>query len=343
MLGIHVNRSFTVGHAGHDGHTRHSILEHILAAQKAAADEGGVDLRAAAIFVAGPRNREITLHEEEAAELQRHIKAHHLFVVAHNTYSAPLWAHSATPSEHAMSGHSATPSEHAPSGHAPSQKKDTSFICKQLEVCASAGIQGFVLHLPKAPPPVVLQGITALLAQARAMRATALAQALAPRIYLETPAVRPTESYYETPKKLAALFTAIGTADGPDPGLKHFGLCIDTAHLWTCGVDISSYAVTDQWFRALERYHDVIPPTSIMIHLNDSLRELGTGPDSHAGLTRGKIWEPYRKRIGESGLAAVVDYAKRHKIPMILERNHAEELKYDYFILRELDPGLAVS
>lgn len=315
MLGIHVNRGSTAGHAGH---ARRSILEHILAAQKLAADEGGVDLRAAAIFVAGPRNREITLHEEEAAELRRHIEASHLFVVAHNTYSAPLWAHALVE-------------------HASSQKKDTSFICKQLEVCASAGIQGFVLHLPKAPPSVVIQGITVLFAQA-------LAQARAmPRIYLETPAVRPTESYYETPKKLAALFTAIGGADGPDPGLKRFGLCIDTAHLWTCGVDISSYAVTDQWFRALERYHDVIPPTSIMIHLNDSLRELGTGPDAHAGLARGKIWEPYRKRLGESGLAAVVDYAKRHKVPMILERNHAEELKYDYFILRALDPGLAVS
>jgi hypothetical protein len=80
-----------------------------------------------------------------------------------------------------------------------------------------------------------------------------------------------------------------------------------------------------------------------MVHLNDSERPRGIGPDTHAGLATGKIWGEYRDRLGESGLAAFTDYAQRHDTPVILERKPKEALKNDYFILGELVPSAKVA
>ena len=75
-----------------------------------------------------------------------------------------------------------------------------------------------------------------------------------------------------------------------------------------------------------------------MIHLNDSERLRGVGPDTHAPLAAGKIWGSYRDNLAGSGLAAFTDYAQRHDSPVILERKPKEALKNDYLILRKLVP-----
>jgi hypothetical protein len=165
------------------------------------------------------------------------------------------------------------------------------------------------------------------------------------RIYFETPAVVPKETYYETPAKLAALFTALRSVD---PKLEKFGLCVDTSHLWVNGNDLQSYAAADFWFRDLEDQKEAIPHDRVMIHLNDSATERGHGPDEHAGLGMGHIWSGYLKHtlaggIPASGLAAVVDYARRHHTPTILERHPKEALRLDYRILCELAPECRAS
>jgi endonuclease IV len=192
----------------------------------------------------------------------------------------------------------------------------TKFILDELNVCKAANIQGLVVHLPKAPIKNVINILPSLIVENN------------PKIFLETPAVSPKESYYETPEKLSKLFSAIREID---PELKNFGLCIDSAHLWTCGVDIRTYDDAENWLSRID-----IPKSNIIFHLNDSERDIGVGPDTHAPLCLGKIWGAYKHNIKDSGLAAFVNYAVRNNIPTILERKKEETYNGDYLILRQL-------
>jgi hypothetical protein len=160
--------------------------------------------------------------------------------------------------------------------------------------------------------------------------------------------VTPAETYYETPPKILALFRAI--RQSLDPELARFGLCVDTAHLWVSGVDLRSREAAQHWLAQLEdpaspeRALGSGPPApggtpAIVFHLNDSQRPKGVGPDAHAPLAAGKIWGPLAGAPGESGIAAVVDFAARHGCWVVLERKPHAALAGDYHLLRGLAPA----
>jgi endonuclease IV len=280
--------------------SRPDIAEHIEAARREAEVEANFRITAVSIFVGGPHDRRINLREAEGAGLKAYIARTGIKVIAHSSYSAVPWR---------------------------GDPDAARFIREEAAVCQAAGVTGLVVHLPKAPIAQVMRYIARLYNPS------------APdvRIYLETPAVTPRESYYETPAKLAALFRAIRAS--LDPELLFFGLCVDSAHLWVSGIDLQTYASAESWLAALELVADVIPHDSVMIHLNDSERLRGVGPDTHAPLAKGKIWGDYRDRLNDSGIAAFTDYAQRHDTPVILERKPKEALKNDYFIIVELVPS----
>ncbi len=270
------------------------LHEHIEAARVVAEDEGGVTLGAVQVFVGGPRERKIIVDPGEQEALRGYFTRTGLFAVAHNAYNADPWR---------------------------GDPDAARFIREEAEVCQAAGIRGLVVHLPRLPVAAV------------AKYARRLVEAKAPdvRIYLETPAVTPKETYYDTPKKLAALFEALALID---PEKRTFGLCVDTAHLWVNGIDVGPRAVAASWLAALER-GVVGKGWPVMIHANDSQRLRGTGPDAHAPLAEGHIWGEYRDNLGDSGLAAFVDFAQKHSIPVILERKPGD-LRKDYLLLRKL-------
>jgi len=292
MFGPHVSRYHAAG-------KRPSIVAHIKAARQEAADAAGFSVTAVALFVGGPKNREITLTKQERSELRTYIRDQELVVIAHSSYAASPWK---------------------------GDPNAAAYIREELSVCQEAGIAGLVVHLPKQPIDVVMRYIARLINT----------DAPDVRIYMETPAVNPRATYYETPKKLAKLFAAI--RKDLDPNLDVFGLCVDSAHLWTCGIDLQSYEAANQWLNALEEVASVIPADRVMIHLNDSLLPLGVGPDAHAPLAQGKIWVDYVSRIDKSGLMAFTDYAQRHDTPVILERKPKEALIGDYQLLRTMVP-----
>lgn len=213
----------------------------------------------------------------------------------------------------------------APWGGSPYVAK---FIRAELALCARAGISGLVIHLGKTPPATVVR------------RLPPLGGGPGPLLYLETPAVKPENARYETPEKLAALFRAIRAGHGAP---ARVGLCIDTAHLWSSGVDLRSYEAAAAWIRRLEAAADAIPPGRILLHLNDNFNARGGGRDRHAPLFRGAIWGGYADRPRESGLAAFVEYAVRHGTPAIFERGGAalrEWLAADYSAVWGLTPAV---
>lgn len=157
------------------------------------------------------------------------------------------------------------------------------------------------------------------------------------RLYLETPAVLPKNSHYESPQKLARLFR--GIREQVDPFLLYYGLCIDTAHIWASGVDISSLEKASAWLAELEKVHSIIPPHAIVFHLNDNKHPLGSGKDHHAPVFHGEVWGQYIDNREKSGLVAFLDYARRYNVPTILERKGWEPAEAP----RDIFPGEAAA
>ncbi len=309
MFGPHVNRE----HARARARARPTITQHVAAARAQAA-EVGVAAQAMQIFLASPRKMVMTMEGDEAAELAEYLRQEGVWGVAHNTYTAYPWR------DDAKARHAA------------------SFVREELQLAAAAGLHGLVVHLP-AEPDAVLRHIHRLYAPEDDDKEGGAEEGQArARIYLEPVYPKPEKSRYETPEKLADLFRRIRAAH--DPGLQRTGLCIDTAHLWASGVDLTDYEDAEEWLERLDAVADVIPPNCIMFHLNDSEKARGGGQDHHAGLFRGRMWERHRADPAASGASAFVEYAIRHNIPAILERRPVTALSGDYMYLHQLAPEL---
>jgi len=95
-----------------------------------------------------------------------------------------------------------------------------------------------------------------------------------------------------TVEELAAILDAVAAATGGDAGGLAF--CLDTAHLWGVGYDVST---TEGATAVIDRFDEVIGLDRLpLMHLNDSRSARGSRGDRHEHLGAG--------RIGPEGLAA---------------------------------------
>lgn len=86
-------------------------------------------------------------------------------------------------------------------------------------------------------------------------------------------------------------------------------ICLDTAHLFASGHDISQPSGTDKLVDQLETLQ--LLPHLAVIHLNESRTPLNSHHDIHANLDQGMI--------GISGLKYFVTHPKLNHLPLILE------------------------
>ncbi|MFL5653582.1 MAG: deoxyribonuclease IV [Ktedonobacteraceae bacterium] len=87
------------------------------------------------------------------------------------------------------------------------------------------------------------------------------------------------------------------------------GVCLDTAHLWGAGQDISSAAATEL---VLQHFDESIGLSRLkVIHLNDTSVALGSHRDVHARLGEGII--------GEEGLRALLCDPQLNEVAVLLE------------------------
>ena len=87
------------------------------------------------------------------------------------------------------------------------------------------------------------------------------------------------------------------------------GVCLDTAHLWGAGHDISNAASVQQ---LLQHFDDVIGLKRLkVIHLNDTEMALGSHRDVHSRLGEGII--------GEEGLRALLCDPRLDHVAVLLE------------------------
>ncbi len=90
---------------------------------------------------------------------------------------------------------------------------------------------------------------------------------------------------------------------------NHLGICLDTAHAFAAGYDLSKPSGWKKIFAELE-VNDGFSFLKL-VHANDSYYQLGSGRDRHAHLGQGKI--------GESGFSYLVNEPRFAKISCILE------------------------
>ncbi len=103
-------------------------------------------------------------------------------------------------------------------------------------------------------------------------------------------------------KQLGEIFKQLKPA-------KKFGICLDTCHAFVAGYDLKTKKDVEKTFSEFD-LHVGLENLKIL-HLNDARGELGCNLDRHYHLGLGGI--------GKEGISAVVKFANKKKIPIILE------------------------
>ena len=107
--------------------------------------------------------------------------------------------------------------------------------------------------------------------------------------------------------KLGSTFEELaGVLDRCDLDL---GICLDTAHLFAAGYDLSTPEGVDETF---ETFNETVGRERLAcVHLNDSKHDCGTNKDEHAHVGEGKI--------GEAGMEAFINHDAVADVPLVLE------------------------
>ena len=261
----------------------------------------GVKTPIAQIFVTGPQNYKETLSAEDKK------------VIA-TDYAGQIYIHGAYV-DHPWSRASASIHN----------------IKQEMRIAAAIGAQGVIVHLSMHANDA--DNIAHVVNEISKLPADVLRDVV---LFLEVNAAKPTLNTFETPAKLNALMVMVDhaieavTATAPRQILR-VGLCVDTAHLYSCGVALTTRSQAEEWMAAFEK--NVLAPRSVplMFHLNDSASKIASGIDRHACLCRGNIWKAYHPADGtlpfaDSGLSYLLEWSSAHAIPIILERHKSDTI-----------------
>ncbi|MFT4946769.1 MAG: deoxyribonuclease-4 [Natronomonas sp.] len=116
-----------------------------------------------------------------------------------------------------------------------------------------------------------------------------------------------------------------GVIDRTDADIE---VCLDTAHAFAAGYDLSTPDAVEQ---SLAEFDDVIGFDDLAsVHLNDSKHDCGTNKDEHAHIGEGKI--------GEDGMRAFINHQAVRDVPLVLETPTENGKSYEWNIdrVREL-------
>jgi deoxyribonuclease-4 len=134
-------------------------------------------------------------------------------------------------------------------------------------------------------------------------------------IYLKTTAGQGTELCWKI-EDLAEFYSRIKK----NPLMKNIKICLDTCHLFAAGYDIRTPNKVDIFLKDFDK---LIGCKHVgLIHLNDSINDIGTHKDRHTNIGKGFI--------GLHGLKYFYNFFARRNIPSILEtpvENYEDEIK----------------
>jgi len=176
-------------------------------------------------------------------------------------------------------------------------QKSVKILGDEIKRCAQLGIPYLVTHLGSHLGTGDEAGIKRLV--------DGLTQAVHPKhdvmILLENTAGQKNSVGSEF-KQLGEIFNQLKPA-------KKFGICFDTCHAFVSGYDLRTKEKVKETFEEFDKHVGI--KNLKILHLNDARGEIGCNLDRHYHLGLGGI--------GEEGIAAVVKFANKKKIPIILE------------------------
>ncbi|WP_121822001.1 deoxyribonuclease IV [Halostella salina] len=98
-------------------------------------------------------------------------------------------------------------------------------------------------------------------------------------------------------------------ADVLDRSEQDLDVCLDTAHMFAAGYDLSTAEGVEE---TVAEFDDVVGLEHLdCVHLNDSKHECGTNKDEHAHIGEGLI--------GEEGMRAFINHPDLADVPLVLE------------------------
>lgn len=182
-----------------------------------------------------------------------------------------------------------------------------------FERLAALGGDGVVVHIGKMLEQGLDQSIDHLVSNTQKVleeTATYLsenqAHEHAPYLIFENTAGQGTE-LGSTLEEITLIWTKLKKSQ-PEH-FKRIKFCLDTAHLWGAGYDLSSRDSVNRFFNAFDSAVGL--KHLACLHFNDSKKERGSKVDRHDNLLQGQI--------GKEGLKAIVKFAEINNIPLILE------------------------
>jgi endonuclease IV len=208
-------------------------------------------------------------------------------------------------------------------------------IVSQMEACDKLDSSGFVIHLSKKTPELIVETLKVLYKSIKKFKTM---------ILLEQPAKKPDgELTYETAEKINNLSQLILDTI---PQLN-WGWCLDTMHLYSGGIELDNYKIVKRWFNDLK-----YPKYIKLFHLNGgSIKQFNTGKDIHiipfapdddifsdAVYNDDGEQEFNIKQIKKESIWVIASFAKKYNIDLIMEinRGHFSNIKFAVETLKKI-------
>ncbi|MDQ5941057.1 MAG: deoxyribonuclease [Candidatus Dependentiae bacterium] len=180
------------------------------------------------------------------------------------------------------------------------EKKSINSLQHELERCVQLKIPYLVLH----PGAHTGRGVESGIAQIACNLSEALHKVPGDTVVLLETAAGQGTTLGRTFQELRAMY------DACDEKIRHrVAICLDTCHVFAAGYNLDSVAA----YHAMMKEFDAIIGRTLLkvVHLNDSLFEVGCGKDRHANLKQGKI--PFEvlhacaHDMNERGIAVILE------------------------------------
>lgn len=300
----------SIGNHTHKG--KHKSYLYAIKNQIAQYSINGIDTNVSQIFVHNPRiDKRLKLQKTD--ELKKYIEDNNIKLYVHCSHpTTGIWQSTGE-----------------------SEDKRFTSLNSQLSLAESIGACGVVLHLMKRPLSMHIDKLKKF----QKVRVNNVP------ILLENPSLKSSEDTFDLPHKLNALDSALTEAK-----LNGYGLCIDTAHLWSCiseedrenGYTIETKAGAKKWIKGLNKS---TKSRIKLIHLNGSANAHSAGSDKHNVPIYGivnepdHIWGKYINNIEKSSLIVFIKFAKKYSIPMIMEINRGtpDDIYDGYSAIADID------
>jgi endonuclease IV len=206
----------------------------------------------------------------------------------------------------------------------PKMKNAIQNIQNQMNACDKLNANGFVIHLSKKTPDMVVETLKILYPLIKKYKTPFL---------LEQPARKTSENplektqTYETPEKINNLTKLIIKTI---PKLN-WGWCIDTVHIWSSGIKLNDCPATKKWFKNL-KYKNYIK----LFHLNGGNIDIfNTGSDNHK-IPFGPDDDIFKgfniKTPKKFSINIITNFAKKNNIDLIMEINRGALSDVNYAI-----------